>query len=145
LKRNITIVTKTIEEVEEHKRSVKKPVSPHVTIYKFPLPAWTSITHRFTGVGLTLGTYGIGLATLWGSPHTIEYALESIKYGAPAVVPLLKFLIAFPLVYHGVSGCRHIFWDYTASGIDTKTVEQTSMYMLGVVGVLSLGFTFYTI
>lgn len=31
------------------------PVSPHVTIYRQPLPAMTSITHRITGVALFAG------------------------------------------------------------------------------------------
>ena len=35
--------------------NVEKPISPHTTIYKFPLPAITSIITRFTGVGLSLG------------------------------------------------------------------------------------------
>lgn len=30
--------------------------SPHVTIYKFPLPAIVSISNRFAGIGLAAGT-----------------------------------------------------------------------------------------
>lgn len=33
-----------------------RPVSPHVTIYKFPLAAISSITIRVTGVLLSVGT-----------------------------------------------------------------------------------------
>lgn len=33
-----------------------RPLSPHVTIYKMPLPAVTSIVHRITGVGMVAGT-----------------------------------------------------------------------------------------
>jgi hypothetical protein len=33
-----------------------RPISPHLTIYSFPLPAITSITHRITGVMLS-GTF----------------------------------------------------------------------------------------
>lgn len=32
-----------------------RPVSPHVTIYAFPLAAITSVTHRVTGGMLTIG------------------------------------------------------------------------------------------
>jgi hypothetical protein len=32
-----------------------RPLSPHVSIYRFPLPALTSITNRATGSGLTAG------------------------------------------------------------------------------------------
>ena len=43
----------TAEEYQIQQKNVKRPWSPHVTIYKFPLPAWTSITHRATGIVLT--------------------------------------------------------------------------------------------
>ncbi len=31
-----------------------RPVSPHVTIYKFPVTALSSITNRVTGVGIII-------------------------------------------------------------------------------------------
>ena len=31
-----------------------RPVSPHVTIYKFPVTALSSITNRATGVGIQI-------------------------------------------------------------------------------------------
>jgi hypothetical protein len=36
-----------------------RPLSPHVSIYRFPLPALTSITNRATGGALTAGTYDL--------------------------------------------------------------------------------------
>ena len=36
---------------------LKRPVSPHLTIYKMPLPAVMSIGHRATGAALTFGTF----------------------------------------------------------------------------------------
>jgi succinate dehydrogenase / fumarate reductase cytochrome b subunit len=32
-----------------------RPLSPHMTIYRWPVTMMTSITHRFTGVGLSVG------------------------------------------------------------------------------------------
>ena len=43
-------------EVPESVRA-RRPTSPHLTIYKLPLPAITSITHRVTG-----GILGGGMA-----------------------------------------------------------------------------------
>ena len=34
----------------------QRTISPHVTIYNFPAPALSSITHRATGVALSTGT-----------------------------------------------------------------------------------------
>ena len=41
----------------ERQEKLGRPVSPHVTIYKFPLGALTSITNRVTGVALSVGLY----------------------------------------------------------------------------------------
>ncbi|MBY0511485.1 MAG: succinate dehydrogenase, cytochrome b556 subunit, partial [Rhodospirillaceae bacterium] len=39
-----------------------RPLSPHLSVYRLPLAAVLSITHRITGIGLTLG---ILLLTWW--------------------------------------------------------------------------------
>ena len=41
-----------------------KNISPHVTIYKFPLPAISSISNRITGVAMTGLFLGYGLGNL---------------------------------------------------------------------------------
>lgn len=51
-------VTETHEQKNER---LQRPLSPHMTIYKFPLPAVLSISHRGTGVALT--TYALILST----------------------------------------------------------------------------------
>lgn len=52
---NVHVREMTIEEEEKLKLTKNRPISPHVSIYKFPLPAISSITHRITGVSLTAG------------------------------------------------------------------------------------------
>ena len=34
---------------------MRRPLSPHLQVYRLPLTAWLSITHRLTGVLLSLG------------------------------------------------------------------------------------------
>ena len=53
-------------------KPIVRPLSPHLRIYRMPLAAVLSITHRITGVGLTLGTL---LLTWW---------LAAAAYGPPA-------------------------------------------------------------
>eukprot|EP01120_Amphizonella_sp_Union-15-10_P016864 TRINITY_DN914_c0_g1_i1.p1 TRINITY_DN914_c0_g1~~TRINITY_DN914_c0_g1_i1.p1 ORF type:complete len:165 (-),score=7.55 TRINITY_DN914_c0_g1_i1:27-521(-) len=95
-----------------------RPISPHVSIYKFPLPAMSSITHRFTGLGLTAGFLGFGLYSLVAGPASVPILVASIKL-QPVLLALSKFLISFPLVYHYLSGLRHLFWDLTGQGLDS--------------------------
>lgn len=39
----------------ERQRELGRPVSPHVTIYDFPIAALSSVGHRITGGMLTIG------------------------------------------------------------------------------------------
>jgi succinate dehydrogenase (ubiquinone) cytochrome b560 subunit len=39
----------------ERQTKLGRPVSPHVTVYKFPVAALSSIANRVTGVGLSAG------------------------------------------------------------------------------------------
>lgn len=43
------------ETYSERQAKKGRPVSPHVTIYKFPVVALSSITNRVTGAGLSVG------------------------------------------------------------------------------------------
>lgn len=43
------------ESYTERQAKLGRPVSPHVTIYKFPITAVSSIMNRFTGVALWIG------------------------------------------------------------------------------------------
>jgi hypothetical protein len=43
------------ESYSQRQEKQGRPVSPHVTIYKFPVTALTSITNRATGVALSAG------------------------------------------------------------------------------------------
>jgi len=53
-----------------------RPMSPHVTVYAFPLAAIASITHRVTGVALVTGVYGMAFISLAGGD--VAWLLQSI-------------------------------------------------------------------
>ncbi len=99
-------VTTTASAADKRKQ---RPISPHVQIFKFPLPAMVSIATRFTGVGLTAGVAATGVACLLGNPvrevglvlrehvltlHSPQAHLplwiDSFKSAAPVLVPLAK-------------------------------------------------------
>ena len=68
---------------------MKKNISPHVNIYRFPITAISSITNRITGVYLTGIFIGSGLQTTssYGPPYpdvvvdweSNKFELKSIK------------------------------------------------------------------
>ncbi|NXK43622.1 C560 dehydrogenase, partial [Piprites chloris] len=86
-----------------------RPLSPHVTIYKWSLPMAMSITHRGTGVALSLGVSLFGLAALL-LPESFPYYLAQVRALSlgPALLCSAKFLLVFPLSYHTWNGIRHL-------------------------------------
>jgi succinate dehydrogenase/fumarate reductase cytochrome b subunit len=82
-----------------------RPMSPSLFIYKFPVAALSSITTRITGVLLTVGTSAIGIAALGGAD--VPGLMSAFQGAVPALVPVAKFTVAFPLTYHWASALRH--------------------------------------
>jgi succinate dehydrogenase / fumarate reductase cytochrome b subunit len=85
-------------------------LSPHLQIYRLPLLALLSITHRITGFGTALAVVlvPVALAALAAGPEAYEclYAQLSAWYGQ-----LILLLISMSLIFHALNGIRHLVWD----------------------------------
>lgn len=106
----------------------ERPLSPHLQVYRLPLTAIASITHRVTGVGLGFGTI---LLTWWlvaaaGGPES--YA--SFQWFAGSIVGLIVlFGFTWALMFHLLNGLRHLFWD-AGWGFDIKVSHQASVFVV---------------
>ncbi|KAM9965266.1 hypothetical protein ACTFIW_005078 [Dictyostelium discoideum] len=136
-KKPFTITEKRIDEL----KTPYQPTSPHLTIYKFPLPAVMSIMHRATGICLALGITGLAGVTLF-APHDAVHYIQLLHTQYPALVYPAKFAVALPLTYHFCTGVRHIIWDETVKGLSISQIESSGKVLLAVVAVLSTIFTF---
>merc|ERR1712038_1656377 len=107
---------------EEHKISrenfwskndrLKRPMSPHLTIYKMQMTSILSITHRFTGLAQSGIMYGYALAAVATAqnPAALLAQVQALGIGAP-LITAAKFAIAWPVMFHLFNGCRHLSWD----------------------------------
>ncbi|NXC00781.1 C560 dehydrogenase, partial [Orthonyx spaldingii] len=86
-----------------------RPLSPHITIYKWSLPMAMSIAHRGTGIALSLGISLFSVAALLLPEHFPHYLAQvrALSLG-PALLFSAKFLLAFPFSYHTWNGVRHL-------------------------------------
>ena len=113
-----------------------RPLSPHLTIYRLPMTAVTSILNRITGVALL----GAGLIVVWW----LLAAASSPEYFAIADGVITSFpgdvimtLAVWALWYHALGGLRHLYWD-SGKGLDVETAEMLSYGILGGSVVLTL-------
>jgi len=118
--------------------SPRHPTSPHLQIYRLPLTALISITHRATGVFLSLGA----LILVW--------ALFALSQGPEAWAQVQPWLeswigqlvllgITYSLYFHFCHGIRHLFWD-VGLGFELDTIAKTNWMVI----VVSLGLTIGT-
>lgn len=102
----------------------KQPLSPHLQIYRLPLTAILSITHRATGVILAFGAMllVLVLSAAANSPETYATAHQQLDtwYGQIFLIGL-----TFSLYLHFCNGIRHLFWD-VGIGFELDTVDKTA-------------------
>lgn len=87
-----------------------RPLSPHLQVYRLPLLAIMSITHRITGVGLVVGLFLLAwwLGSAAAGPEA--FATAQAFMGSPIGL-LLLFGWSVALFFHLGHGIRHLLWE----------------------------------
>ena len=105
-----------------------RPLSPHLSIHKKVLTSIFSITHRITGIGLSVGSILISMWFLLLSlgPNYFSY-FEMISKNI-----LFKFILVIwtiGIFYHLFNGCRKLYWSF-GIGMDLITVYRSGYIVL---------------
>jgi len=105
-----------------------RPLSPHLQVYRLPLPALLSISHRATGLALAAGSLLLTywLAAVAAGPEALARAQAQLG-SIPGRV--LLFAITFSLFYHLGNGIRHLFWD-AGIGFELPTVRRSGIVVV---------------
>jgi succinate dehydrogenase / fumarate reductase, cytochrome b subunit len=112
-----------------------RPLSPHLTIYRFAYTMALSIAHRITGVALSVG---LVVLVAW---------LVALAAGADAYAGYLQFVGSWPFkvllglwlvafVYHFCNGIRHLFWD-AGKGLERAQARRSARIVVVAVVVVS--------
>ncbi len=117
-----------------------RPLSPHLSIYRWPITMTLSILHRGTGVALSVGLIALvlwlqSIASGAGSYQTIMGWMDTVA----GKLLLLGWTYAF--FFHLSNGIRHLFWDaglgfelrqatISAWTVVTASILMTAVYWL---------------
>ena len=109
-----------------------RPLSPHLQVYRLPLAAWLSISHRITGIGLTLGTL---LLTWWvaAAAYGPEAYDTFTAYAASPLGYLILFGFSVALFFHLCNGIRHLLWDAGKNFSIAATKSSNTFVIAGTV------------
>lgn len=112
-----------------------RPLSPHLQIYRLPLPAILSITHRMTGVILSTGTLLLAAWMVALAQGPESFAIAMMIVGHP-LGQLALFGYSAALFYHMCNGIRHLNWDRGA-GLEIESVYRSGKFVIGAAIILT--------
>jgi succinate dehydrogenase / fumarate reductase cytochrome b subunit len=115
----------------------ERPLSPHLQVYRLPLTAILSITHRFTGVFLSIGAVLWVVFLMAVAQGETQYAMaQTVLDSIPGRLLLWGWI--FALLFHLCHGVRHLVWD-TVHGLERETLARYARLEIGASVLLTLG------
>ena len=106
----------------------KRPLSPHLTIYRPQLTSVLSILHRITGIALLLAVI---LIVIWfGAVALGPYYFNLIERVFDHIlVRLILVSASWAIWYHTCTGVRHLIWD-AGYLLEIKWINPTAYAVL---------------
>lgn len=116
------------------RRTVERPLSPHLTIYRPMLTMMMSIVHRITGGALFFGTLLLCWWLLAAASGPTAYAKVQAFMGS-IIGGLILFGYTWALIHHMLGGIRHLIWD---TGRGFGPAEREWLVLANLVGSIGL-------
>lgn len=119
----------------------KRPLSPHLQVYRLPITAVVSIMHRMMGVALTfaLVLFVVSLVYIAGGARDYQTLQALLNQWWMAVI---VWGMVYALFFHLCHGVRHLIWD-AGEGFDKVLMNYyIILEMFGAVILTALSFLF---
>lgn len=109
-----------------NRSTIRRPISPHLTIYRPQISSMLSIAHRLSGgflfIGIILFCWWLVMITFY--PSNLSMFADYSQLAKPI---LFIWVIAF--YYHLLNGIRHLFWD-AGLGFEIKTMNISGILVI---------------
>jgi succinate dehydrogenase / fumarate reductase cytochrome b subunit len=115
---------------------IRRPLSPHLGIYRWPVTMFASIMNRATGIALCAGSLLLVWWLVAAASGPQDFARVQGFIASPIGLLLLLGWTA-SLFYHLLGGIRHLIWD-TGRGLDKPTLNPVTWLVLAAT-VLATG------
>jgi len=109
-------------------KHTESPLSPHLSIYRWPITMTLSILHRITGVAMSVGllVMAVWLIQAAAGPEDYQYFRAAMST-LPGRLLLIGWSFAFFL--HLGNGIRHLVWD-TGRGFEKTRANASAWFVL---------------
>jgi succinate dehydrogenase / fumarate reductase, cytochrome b subunit len=99
-----------VEAKQGQNLELRRPLSPHLTVYRPMLTMVMSIAHRITGAALYAGTVLLVWYLLAAASGGAAFGFAAWFFGS-FLGQLILFGFTFALLHHFFGGIRHLIWD----------------------------------
>jgi succinate dehydrogenase / fumarate reductase cytochrome b subunit len=119
----------------------ERPLSPHLSIYKFRYPMATSITNRATGIVLSVALllFAYWAMAVAAGPVAYASAVGLLSHWFAKLVYLGAFAA---WAYHTFNGIRHLVWD-TGRGMERPQTRASANVVMIATIVAVLAFAWF--
>jgi succinate dehydrogenase / fumarate reductase, cytochrome b subunit len=114
----------------------ERPLSPHLTVYRWPVTMTVSILQRITGGALYFGTLLIAWWLIAAATSESYFDFVNGIFGS-WFGRLVLFGYTWALIHHMLGGIRHLIWD-TGSGLEKHTASRIAWANIAVGIVLTV-------
>lgn len=113
-----------------------RPLSPHLTVYKWPATMLASILHRITGGALYVGTLLVAVWLIAAAGPERYFDTVNGLFGS-WIGRLVLFGYTWALMQHMLGGIRHLVWD-TGVGLEKHTATRIAWTTLAGSAILTI-------
>lgn len=114
----------------------KRPLSPHLQVYRLIPTMVMSIVHRITGAALYFGTILVAWWLIAAASGDAHFDFVNAVYGS-WFGRLVLFGYTWALLHHMLGGVRHLIWD-TGAMFDKKTATNMAWATLAASVTLTI-------
>jgi succinate dehydrogenase / fumarate reductase cytochrome b subunit len=105
-----------------------RPLSPHLSIYRWPITMVLSILHRMTGVAMSIGLIFLASWLMQAAAGPEAYLGFSMMMSS-LVGKLLLIGWSFAFFFHAANGVRHLVWD-TGRGLEKRQADRSAWFVI---------------
>jgi succinate dehydrogenase / fumarate reductase cytochrome b subunit len=108
--------------------NTERPLSPHLSIYRWPITMVLSILHRATGLAMAAGLFVFAWWLMALAAGGDDFAAAMTFLCSP-FGRLLLFGWSFAFFLHMGNGVRHLFWD-VGRGFEISQANASAWFVL---------------
>ena len=115
-----------------------RPLSPHLSIYRWPVTMATSILHRATGIAMAVG-FIVLVGWLFDAASGPEVYGQYMAIMDTTLGLWLLIGWSYAFFYHLANGIRHLVWD-TGHGLEKGQATASAWFVIVMSVLLTAAF-----